>query len=310
MIEDDPEPKLESSPMTIEDGVSLPSASSSEPIERTRMQWELPWLSVVIPTYGERGVELTRRCITTLQEQHSHLPPEIIVVSDGDEGDVLESLKVMAKELGYGLVRIDRRGFSVACNVGMSYANGALGVFLINNDVEFIEPCLQILADAMTAMNAGIIGCLLLYPDRRIQHAGVQFVPVENPEEIGIPGYFDHRLRFENEKHVDAVAMRASLVTGALMGISRVFIEKVGLLDERFPFSAEDIDACMRSREAGLPSIYCGYTKAIHHEGATRGRTLEEKIALAPDIMEKERQSLEFFFQRWIGYDWSKEIPR
>lgn len=148
-----------------------------------------------------------------------------------------------------------------------------------------------------------------MHSDRRIQHAGVQFVPVEKPEEVGIPGYFDHRLRGENEKHIDAVAMRASLVTGALMGISRRFIEKVGMLDERYPFSAEDIDACLRGREAGMQSIYCGYTYAIHHEGATRGKTLEEKQALAPDIMEKEMKSLQFLFNRWVGYDWGREIP-
>jgi Predicted glycosyltransferases len=267
----------------------------------------VPWLSVVIPTYGARGVELTRKCITTLKATHAHMVPEIIVVSDGDEGEEFEALKALVVEKECGLARIDRMGFAVACNVGMTLSNGALGVALVNNDIEFTENTLQILGDVSMVMNAGTVGCLLLYPDETIQHAGVVFVPVENQP---IPGYFDHKLRGQNKLHVDAVVMRDSLVTGALMLVSRQYMERVGNLDERYGFSAEDIDCSLRGIEAGLQSIYVGYTSAIHHEGATRGKTLEEKMKLAPDIAEKESQSLQFFFQRWVGMDWRKYMAR
>ncbi len=263
---------------------------------------DLPWLSVVIPTYGARGVELTRACVASLQATHAHVLPEITVVSDGDDGPVLEALKSAATDLGFRLLIIPRSGFAVACNVGLRLSNGALGVFLVNNDIEFIEPSLQILTDAMGVMGAGVIGCRLLYPDRSIQHAGVVFVPTPDGPR---PGYFDHHLRGQAEGHIDAVCLRPALVTGALFGISRNFIERVGYLDERYGFSAEDIDACLRGLEAGMPPYYCGYTAAIHHEGATRGRTLEEKQLLAPDVMEKEARSLDFFFQRWVGLDLS-----
>jgi GT2 family glycosyltransferase len=183
----------------------------------------------------------------------------------------------------------------------MHNANGMV-VFLCNNDIEFREPALQYMADAVMATKAGVIGTRLLYPDMRIQHGGVVFVPTQGQEN---PGYFDHFMR--NGFHLDpaAVTMRPSLVTGALMGIPRPTIDLVGYLDETFEFTAEDIDYCLRTIETGRDSLYFGYTSAIHAEGATRGKTPEEKKLLAPDVAEKEARSLKHLFQKWEGINWS-----
>jgi GT2 family glycosyltransferase len=266
--------------------------------------FEVPWLSVVIPTYGVKGIELTRNCITTLYKTHAHLMPEALVVSDGDDGAVLEALKSMAAELHFGLIRIDRHGFAAACNAGIRMANGQMGCFLLNNDLEFETPALQILTDAMVTAGAGVIGCRLLYPDRTIQHAGVVFVSA--PPGSGVPGYFDHYLRFQEENHIDAVVMRRGLVTGACLGISRDFIERSGYLDERFGFTCEDVDLNLRAFECGLPPIYCGYVSVLHLEGASRGKTLEEKMKLEPEIAAKEQASLRFLFTKYVGLDFSR----
>lgn len=263
------------------------------------MPMEIPWASVVIPTYGEKGVGLTDTCIRTLRETHAHMLPEITIVSDGDEEEVMGKLAELAERYEVNLLRIDRRGFAAACNAGIKASDGEIGVFLVNNDIEFIEPCLQVMGDAMRATKSGIIGCLLLYPDRTVQHGGVTFVP--NDKEEGLPGYFDHICRGYPENHPNVVNMRPSLVTGALLGINRDFIAKSGLLDERFGFTAEDIDLCLRAFECGMSSTYIGYTKAVHHEGASRGKTLEEKMALYPEIAKKELASLEHLFRKWVG---------
>lgn len=272
----------------------------TEPVSiQSPVSFEIPWLTCIIPTYGPKGIELTRNCITSLQKHHQYIMPETLVVSDGDDGEVLEALKSMATELHFGLARIDRRGFASACNAGIRLANGQLGTVLINNDIEFENNCLQVLVDAMITSGAGIAGCRLLYPDRRIQHAGVVYVPA--PAGSPVQGYFDHYLRFEYENHIDAVVMRRGLVTGALLAINRDFIERSGYLDERFGFTAEDIDLCLRAFECGMPPVYCGYAYATHMEGASRGRTLEEKMKMEPEVAAKEQASLSFLFRKYIG---------
>lgn len=275
--------------------------------EEGQPSFSVPWISVIIPTYGAKGVELTRNCVSSLLRTHAHVPPEIIVVSDGDGDDVMDALKGVASDLNVGLAKIERRGFAAACNAGLRLANGEIGCFLVNNDIEFEVPCLQIMTDAMITMNAGVVGCRLLYPNRTIQHAGVAFIPVQGQP---IPGYFDHILRNEFENHIDAVVMHHGLVTGALFGISRSFIMRSGYLDERFGFTAEDVDMCLRAIECGLPPLYCGYTYAIHREGASRGRTLEEKMAMEPEVAQKEAESLQFLFRKWVGFNFGQFSAR
>lgn len=265
---------------------------------------EFAYLSVIIPTFGPKGVPLTETCVRTLRQQHEHLGNEsieIIIVEDSQDESVLADLhEKVAKPFGAHLYCQPNGGFAKACNMGLRKANGIV-CFLVNNDIEFIEPSLQLLADAMNTTGSQIIGCRLLYPDRTIQHAGVVWVPAKNSP---VPGYFDHIARNAPALHPVAYAMRVSLVTGALFGISRWCIEIVGYLDERYGMAVEDIDYCLSVIEAGGKILYCGYTAAIHKEGATRGRTLEEKKAFAPEKWEIEQQALQLFYEKWVGVNW------
>lgn len=258
----------------------------------------IPWASLIIPTYGAAGVDLVRRCVTSFRATHPHTDPEIFVVSDGDTPDVQQALDVACTELHARLLAVERGGFAKACNAGLRAASGQV-CYLVNNDVEFIEPALLKMYNAADVLQCGVIGCLLLYPDRTIQHAGVVYVPRENA-----PGYFDHRLRGAHAEHPAALSIFPSLVTGALLGLTRWFIETVGYLDERFGFAVEDIDACLSCLEAGRESMYFGMAQAIHHEGKTRGRTPEEKQARFPELVDRENAALAALQAKWVGLDW------
>src|SRR3990167_3524831 len=267
-----------------------------------RLIIDLPWISVIIPTYGKVGVGLTDECIRSMRQTHSHLKIQIIVVDDGSpEADFNELLAVCQSYDGVEVVRNKvRSGFGKSCNTGLRLSNG-ICCFLVNNDITFEgSPALQILADTMNATNCGVVGTRLLYPDRRIQHAGVVFVPVKDQP---IAGYWDHLLRFEQEYHHQAVCLRNTLVTGALMGINRNAIQMIGLLDERFGFAVEDIDYQLEVITAGLPVFFCGYPLAVHQEGKNRGRTIQEKMALAPEAWKAEQEGLVKFFEKWKGID-------
>lgn len=267
---------------------------------------ELPWISVVIPTYGVRGVELTRTCLSSLRQTHAHLDSlEIFVVSDGDEGE--DQLKGLCSEHRAQLIVTPRTGFAHACNQGLMRSNGQV-TFLVNNDIEFIEPSLQIMANAADVMSAGVVGCRLLYPNMTIQHAGVRFVPAEN-HPLGIPGYWDHFMRGEDPLNPGAVTMANLICSGALLGITQWAKQTVGLLDEGFGFTCEDIAYNLAVMESGRQPLYIGYTAAIHHEGATRGKTLEEKMLLAPDIAEKEAASLQRLFRIYPNIEWRMFTP-
>jgi len=264
---------------------------------------EFAYLSVIIPTYGPKGVPLTETCLASLRKQHEHLGNEsieVIIVEDSQDESVLVDLYTISQKYGAKLFSQPNGGFAKACNNGLRRANGVI-CFLVNNDIEFIEPSLQLLADAMNSTGSQIIGCRLLYPDQTIQHAGVVWVPAKGED---VPGYFDHLARMQHKLHPAAYAMRVSLVTGALFGIHRWCIEVVGYLDERYGMAVEDVDYTLSVIEAGGKPIFCGYTSAIHREGATRGRTLQEKQEFAPEKWEVEKQALKLFYDKWVGVNW------
>jgi GT2 family glycosyltransferase len=68
--------------------------------------------------------------------------------------------------------------------------------------------------------------------------------------------------------------VRASMtaVAGACMMISRPCMERVGPFDERnFAVAYNDVDYCLRAREAGFRTLYTPFATLVHHGSASRG---------------------------------------
>src|SRR3989344_9547848 len=108
----------------------------------------------------------------------------------------------------------------------------------------------------MALQRAGILGCKLLYPGGKIQHAGGWIKP------YGMGHYGNNeedRGQYGKIKEVD-------YVTGAAFLIKREMIEKIGLLDEVFsPFFREEVDFCFRARKSGYKIFYFPESTIIHY---------------------------------------------
>jgi GT2 family glycosyltransferase len=141
-------------------------------------------------------------------------------------------------------------------------------ICLLNNDMEVLTPGWL---DEMVAHAArpgiGAVGARLWYPDGTLQHAGVVLgihevaAHVHRRRPKGDPGYFGR-----------AVLQQAfSAVTAACLLIRKSIYDQVGGLDERFQVAFNDIDFCLRVREAGYRNVWTPYAEFIHHESASRG---------------------------------------
>ena len=264
--------------------------------------------SIVIPTYGEKGAKLIARMLPVLAYS-CKLEHEIIIVDDGSEPQVVDELNNLCVMYNALLLHDDDNcGFAKACNAGMTMANGK-STILCNNDVIPIGDTFDQLYDTVNMYGVGIAGCKLLYPNDRIQHAGVCWInpariPVkEGAAPVGGHGWFDHLGRFKHRRDIGSCRMEFRLCTGALMAINSELVKAVGLLDERFGMAAEDIDYNLRCLEVGMMTIYNGHVEAYHLEGATRGNT-EESKAQHSEWTEKERMGLDFLFEKWSGVKW------
>jgi GT2 family glycosyltransferase len=62
-------------------------------------------------------------------------------------------------------------------------------------------------------------------------------------------------------------------VTAACMMISRECLERAGPFDERhFAVAYNDVDFCLRARNAGFRTIYTPFATLVHNESTSRGR--------------------------------------
>ena len=73
------------------------------------------------------------------------------------------------------------------------------------------------------------------------------------------------------------------------MYVRREVIERIGLLDERYPMAYEDVDWCLRAWQAGFRVLYFPAARLVHHESVTRGT----------EVGERERASQRLFWERW-----------
>lgn len=270
----------------------------------------LPIYSIVIPTYGAKGVELLNNLLPCISYS-CHLAHETIVVDDGTTDEqALDQLVALCRMSNVALLHTDENGgFAKAVNAGIAQSNGDI-VILCNNDIIPIGSTFDFLAEEAIHMNSGVMGCKLLYGDNRIQHAGVLYVPdrTKAGDKPG-HGWFDHYLRFEPRHHLMATQLVPRLCTGALLACSFNLFNVIGMLDERFGMACEDIDLNMRAMEAGFRVFYNGHIEAYHLEGQTRGATPEVK-AQHPEWTAAEAKALEFMFEKWAGVTWDQFTVR
>ena len=237
----------------------------------------LPLVSVVIPTRDRK--DLLELCIKSLDGATGYPHLEIIVIDNGSEE---AATKAYFSQLSQRPdVRIvDAPGpfnYSRLINLGASRARGEI-LMTLNNDIEAFERgWLHELVSQVSRPGVGLAGCLLLYPDRSVQHAGV-IVGLS-----GVAGHMYGEAAAEDPGYAGRIqaAQDLSAVTGACHVLRRDLFERLGGLDERhLAVAYNDIDFCLRVREAGLRVIYTPHARLLHRHSASRGSDIRpERLA-------------------------------
>jgi GT2 family glycosyltransferase len=221
-----------------------------------------PLVSIVIPTRDRK--DLLEACINGLDRATSYRNKEIIIL-DNDSAEAETKAYFAALSQRSDVQVIPAPGpfnYPRLINLGASHARGEL-LMTLNNDIEAFEPdWLNEMVSQVSRPGVGLVGCLLLYPDRSVQHAGVI---------VGLSGVAGHMY----------VTQDLSAVTGASQLMRRSLFEQLGGLDERhLAVAYNDIDFCLRVREAGLRVIYTPHARLLHHHSASRGSDVRvERLA-------------------------------
>jgi GT2 family glycosyltransferase len=236
---------------------------------------DLPLVSIIIPTRDR--VELLRMCLTSLEEQTTYSHYEVIIIDNGSvEKRTLDYFATLPKER-FRVVRDDQPfNYSALNNHGVRLAKGEF-ICMMNNDIELITPdWLEEMLSFAIQPDVGCVGARLWYPDDRLQHAGVLI------GFHGVAGHMHKMLKRGETGYADRAALPQSLsaVTAALLLVRKSLYEEMGGFDEALAVAFNDVDFCLRVRNAGYRNVYTPFAEAYHHESASRGgETTPEKRA-------------------------------
>ena len=169
----------------------------------------------------------------------------------------------------------ENRGFAGGMNAGVRHllAEGLDRVLLLNNDAVLEPGCLRRLTDALDDPTLAAVGPVILRDaDGRVESRGVRV---------------DLRWgRVRLEGHGEAPPegpdlAAATALSGAAMMVTRAALERVGLLDERYFFSFEDVDWCVRARRFGYRVAVVTPAHARHVGNQTIGRRSPDRLYYA-----------------------------
>jgi GT2 family glycosyltransferase len=171
-------------------------------------------------------------------------------------------------------------GFSGGTNVGIreALARGADRVLLVNSDVivppdavGHLEECLD------AASDAGIAGPVVLARSEpnQIASLGMSYAPATGRmRHRGYRTPVAEQLQSPDRVTVDGV-------TGCLMLVKREVFDAIGLFDEEYFFTFEDLDFCLKARRAGFATVLAGRATVYHEGGQSLGATSPRRFYFA-----------------------------
>ena len=216
-------------------------------------------ISVVIPNWN--GAKHLPVCLTALRNQ-TLAAHEVFLV---DNASADNSRELTAREFPeVQIIALPKNvRFAGACNAGIRASTGD-AIALLNNDTEADAQWLENVAKCFDAHpDAGFVASKLRLFDRRdrLHSAGDFYL------RRGVPGN-------RGVWQVDDGQFDTDYVFGACGAASvyrRSMLDHVGLLDEQFEFSCEDVDLSWRAQLAGYKCAFAHDAIVYHKVSATGG---------------------------------------
>ena len=274
-----------------------------------------PLVSVLIP--NKDHIDDLTRCIDSFLSTNDYPAYELIIVENNSTepktfaayekltGVPYDAAQTVEGEIRDALGRPHRIAvvtyqggfqFSAINNLGAKYAKGEL-LLLLNNDTQIRtkETIGELVAGALLPGFGGS-GAMLYYDDGTIQHGGVIY-------KIG--GFAANALwsltdRDEQYFPYSVTAREMSGCTAACLMLRREAFDAAGGFDEELAVALNDVDLCLKVRQAGYKILFNPFAKLFHYESKSRGSEEETK--------EKQER-----FNREIAYfqgKWQEEIDR
>lgn len=224
------------------------------------MTEQQPQVSVVIPNWN--GLKFLPPCMEALCAQ-TYPNVHVIVVDNASEDGSQAYLKEHYPQIE--LIEQDTNtGFTGACNTGMLAAQGEI-IVLLNNDTEVHQDwAAEVVAAFDRHPKAGLVASkMLLASQRDTLHTAGDFVLTN--------GLFGNRGVWHKDAPEYNIEEPVFSACGGSSAYRKDMLNEIGILDDDFFFSCEDVDLGWRAQLSGWTCIYAPKAIVYHHLKATGG---------------------------------------
>ncbi len=260
---------------------------------RYRVKYDVignPKISVIIPNKDSKSD--LKKCIDSILKS-SYQNYEIVIVENNSKTkeifDYYDKIQKDNDNIKVVSIKIDKFNYSLINNFGVKNSKGEY-IVLLNNDTKVLSnDWMEEMLGICQRDDVGIVGAKLLYPDFKVQHAGVV---------VGIGGVAGH-VNVNIAENEEGYFSRAnvinnfSAVTAACLMIKRSIFEKIDGLDEKLQVAFNDIDLCMKVRKLKYLIVFTPYAKLMHYESKTRGS--ED----TPEKIKRFESEMDVFKSKW-----------
>lgn len=230
---------------------------------------KFPKITIILLTGGK--LDLLNQCLISILTKTTYKNYKILIVDNSLKKETEDYLKAMKKvyknKINFYKDNLKPFNYPALCNRAVNQVSSPY-ILLLNDDMKLITPnWLEAMMEQFQRNKVGIVGCKLLYPDNKIQHAGVIFGVYNNSGHAfkGINNNLNYYFDFPHVvRDVSAVTFACALMK------TRLYREIGGLDEVKFKVAFNDTDFCLKVRKKGLEIIYTPHASLIHFESVTK----------------------------------------
>jgi hypothetical protein len=273
-----------------------------EPADRDNPKYDV---SIIIVSFNTR--DILRQCLQSVLRESADFRTEIFVVDNHSSDGSTEMVRREFPQVTLICSEVNL-GFGAANNLALERAQGTYLV-LLNSDAFFQENALSLAVRHMNETpECGLGGGLLVGRDGAWQPSARAFHSLRDDFFVmsGLSAKFPKSKVFGNFDRTWAdvnVAASVDWVPGAFCIIRPQALKEVGLFDPRFFLYYEEVDLCLRIKNAGY-SIWYWPDVIIIHLGGESSRTLKslEFSSQAAQVVMWRMRSTLLYYRKHHGF--------